>query len=80
VFYLASTGIAKLFNQKDHSRFVYPLALLVFLLSIWATSTDKTIQQLDQFFRISDIVFVYLFPLFMVLIVLVRKKGVRHAH
>ncbi|ATX84917.1 hypothetical protein CU084_18950 [Bacillus velezensis] len=74
VFYLASTGIAKLFNQKDHSRFVYPLALLVFLLSIWATSTDKTIQQLDQFFRISDIVFVYLFPLFMVLIVLVRKR------
>lgn len=80
VFYLASIGMAKLFHKKSHSRFVYLLASLVFLPSIWATSTDETISILDHIVRLSDIFFVYLFPACMVLIIVLLKKGVRHAH
>ncbi|MCY9195151.1 spore germination protein [Bacillus atrophaeus] len=79
VFYLASTGAAKLFGKQDHKWFVYILSAIVFMLSISATRTDQSVHVVDQVSRIADFIFVYLFPVIVALIALMMKKGGRHA-
>lgn len=73
--YVASLGLTQLFRLSDYRLLVFPLSLLIILLSYW--DIPNIIVLVDYMTKIQPFYFVIVqtvFPLFLLIIALARRK------
>ncbi|PFP25943.1 hypothetical protein COJ96_19530 [Bacillus sp. AFS073361] len=73
--YVASLGLAQLLRLSDNRLIVFPLSLLIILLSYWGI--PNIVELIDYMTKIQPFYFVMvqtILPLFLLIIALVRRK------
>jgi len=73
--YVASLGLAQLLRLSDYRLIVFPLSLLIILLSYWGI--PNIVELIDYMTKIQPFYFVMvqtILPLFLLIIALVRRK------
>ncbi|MCM3787386.1 spore germination protein [Domibacillus indicus] len=71
--YIAAMGAAKVVNAKHHKKPVYVLGVLIVPLAIY-TSNAETIKILGRITGTAAIAFLFVIPLFLLLVAIIRRK------
>lgn len=75
--YMASTGLANLFGQRNHRRWVPIAALMIFIAALIPSQNELVIQKISDSYQPISMIFVVVLPLCLLLLsYLLRKKEV----
>ncbi|MBM7602411.1 spore germination protein KB [Metabacillus crassostreae] len=73
-FYFTCLGLAQILNLKDYRPFVYPLGMIMVVLSISISPNIVYINEMSSIWPFYDLTIGVFLPLLLVLITFIRKK------
>lgn len=79
-YYLAVLGMGQLFNLKDYKPLVFPAGAVIVPLSILIAESMVELKEFTSYkiYTWYAMFFILLIPFILLIIALIRKKGVRH--
>ncbi|WP_144485531.1 GerAB/ArcD/ProY family transporter [Bacillus pumilus] len=77
--YFCANGISSLLKKKDHKKYVYCFAMLIYASSCFLAVDNFRIQRFNEFTTIAQYSFIYTLPAFMAIVIFIkqRKKKVK---
>ncbi|KKD41229.1 endospore germination permease [Bacillus sp. FSL L8-0167] len=79
--YFCANGVSSLFKKKEHKKFVYYFAILIYAVSCFLANDNFRIQRFNEFTTIAQYSFIYTLPIFMAIIIFIKhRKGKVKSH
>ncbi|MCM2989542.1 spore germination protein [Bacillus safensis] len=76
--YFCANGVASILKKKNHKKYVYYFAILIYAVSCFLSTDNFRIQRFNDFTTVAQYSFIYTLPIMMAVIILIkhRKKKV----
>ncbi|AOZ89088.1 spore gernimation protein [Bacillus xiamenensis] len=79
--YFCANGLSSILKKKDHRKYVYVFAILVYAASCFLSTDNFRIQRFNDFTTIAQYSFIYTLPVFMAIIIFIKhRKGKVKSH
>jgi spore germination protein len=77
VYFIASYSLSKILGTKEQKQYVLPLTIVAYYIALQPDSLVQLLQWGNKFFPYATPFMMYGLPLFLLMIALLRKKGVK---
>ncbi|MEC4587298.1 endospore germination permease [Bacillus safensis] len=77
--YFCANGVSTMLKKKNHKKYVYYYAILIYAASCFLSTDNFRIQRFNDFTTVAQYSFIYTLPIMMAIIILIkhRKKKVK---
>ena len=75
IMYASGVALSKVFNTKKHDFFILPLVPIIYLLSLIPENLSKTYMYMEKTTNYLAIFVIFIFPLGLYIISLLKRKG-----
>ena len=76
-FYIVTYSISKILNTKEQKQFALPLMIFIYYLALQPESLAELYKWGDWIFKYVNSIFMYIVPILALVIVVIRKMGVK---
>ncbi|OGO79198.1 MAG: hypothetical protein A2Y23_13405 [Clostridiales bacterium GWB2_37_7] len=76
-FFIVTYSFSKIFNTKEQKQFALPLMIILYYLALQAAGLAELYQWGDWIFKYVSSIFIYVVPVFALVIAALRRLGVK---